>query len=378
MILCLASANIDAMALNERELLHVYRCLHEAFKDDLHIARPLVHMLQRDGEARAAAELAIGMARRLLAIGDAGSATGFIELCRQMDIAAGETEIEELALLARLAGEAEVMEEERHVFSLIDQLSDQEALDFLRQGHLLAAASGRDIVHQGEVGRSFYLILSGEMRMHVQTDGSDITVGSLQAGDYFGEFACIYQLPRSATVTASCASELLEFSELAVRQLLQRFPMAGERLMHTVQMRLMQTMAHSHPALAELVAEDRDWLAEEGRLLEFEDGELIARQGKMGEDCYIILYGEAQACKRHGGKSLCTPFISGDMFADISPQLLLPPNCEVHAHGRCLVCRIPRPVFLAFTNAYGMFEQWIKQYGEARQRQWQELTEQAS
>ena len=68
------------MALKDAELLRSYGLLHKVFPEDLHIARPLIQMVQQQQRLPLARELALAMARRMLATGKAGHAMGFLAL----------------------------------------------------------------------------------------------------------------------------------------------------------------------------------------------------------------------------------------------------------------------------------------------------------
>jgi len=358
------------MSLDDDALMLIYKDLHKVFPEDLHIARPLINMLQKCNETVQARNLALTMARRMLASGKGTYALGFLSICEQLEHPDQE-EIEDLSNMARItdSGPIEVDSDKSHTFALIDGLSDPEAMDFLQQGRLMQVKQGEDIVVQGDISRTFYLILEGEVQVHIlMHDGHDEQLSTLKAGHFFGEFACVYNLPRSAMVTAKENSLLLEFSDLAISQLIQRFPIAGEYLMRTVQARMIHAMTHSHPAFAELPEADRRWVAEESRVREFADGQTIIGAKHHPNSCCIILFGEAQAKRNEKDTSVDCTLKTGDMFGDVSRYIQLPPNTEVHALNHTLVCCMPAEIFQSFMNAYASFEQWVEPHGEGHHK----------
>lgn len=66
-------------------------------------------------------------------------------------------------------------------------------------------AAGATLFHKGEVGDSMYVIAAGRVRAH---DG-ELVFDELGPGDVVGELAVLDAAPRSASVTAVEASELL-------------------------------------------------------------------------------------------------------------------------------------------------------------------------
>jgi len=356
------------MPLNQDDILRVYRDMHRVFPEDLHIARPLIQMLQSMGEIENARDLTMAMSRRMLARGRPGDAIGFLEICKLLEHPDMD-EIEAMSSMAHITADGPIDMDAGagKTFMLIDQLSDRETRDFLEHGRLLEIDKNSDIVKQGEVNRNFYLILEGTMRVHMDSStGHHIDLSTLEPGHFFGEFACVYQLPRSATVTASEDATVLEFSDLAISQLMQRSPIAGERLMQIVQSRLIHSMSYSHPAMTELPDADRMWLADESQILEFMDGTLITRDGEMTDRCCIVVYGNAVAEHTENGELIKHPMKTGDMFGDVSSYLRLPPESTIKADGRCLICSMPRKVFQSFMNAYGHFELWVELHGKQR------------
>jgi len=353
------------MALNEQELMYVYHGLNKAYPEDLHIARPLIQMLQGKGKNEVAREFSMNMARRMLALGYSSNALSFLSLCEVLNHPDTD-EIESMRTMAELtSGHTHNSEENRQIFTLIEALSDGEAQDFLKQGSLLRIEEGQDIVEQGEISRNFYLILDGAMRVHMKTpDGQHIELITLERGNFFGEFACVYKLPRTATVTASTDAVVLKFSDASVAQLMDSSPLAGDSLMSVVQRRMVESMSYGHQAFAELPPTDRDWLASESDILEFFAGDIIGKKGSFGADYfYIIAFGKAAARRDVGdGKIMHCALGVNAMFGDGSRLLSFPANTELHAFERCLVCKVPIKIFNSFSNAYGGFDHWLNKH----------------
>ncbi len=362
------------MALNEQELMYVYHGLNKAYPEDLHIARPLIQLLQGKGENKTAREFAMNMARRMLALGYSSNALSFLSICELLKHPDTD-EIDSMKTMAELtSGHTHFSDEKRHVFTLIEALSDSEAQEFLKQGSLLRIDEGQDIVAQGEISRNFYLILDGEMRVHITTpQGKHIDLITLEKGNFFGEFACVYQLPRTATVTATKNAVVLKFSDATVAQLIDNSPLAGDSLMRVVQHRMIESMSYGHQALSELPPADRDWLADESELLEFSSGDVIGKKGSFGRDCfYIIAFGKAVARRDvGGGQVLHCELPTNAMFGDGSRLLSFPAETELHAFERCLICKVPIEIFNSFSNAYGGFEHWLDKHTAAQNKQLQ-------
>jgi len=352
------------MALNEQELLQSYRMLHQVFPEDLHIARPFIQMLQQSDDSRQARDLGLSMARRMLASGYSTHAISFLSLCRQLHHPDTE-EIEALSNMAQFSiGNTE--SEPDQIFTLIEQLSDAEGVDFITQGRLMRVNNGEKIVQQGESSKTFYLILDGHVDVQIKLNGGHaITVQTLKAGDFFGEFACVYKLRRSASVIASADTLLLEFSDHAISQLMHASPMAGDYLIRTVQSRMVHAMTHSLPAFAELPEADRLWASEESTVNEFNNGDPVAVHDPALPACHILLSGSAELSLADGTS---VQLETGAMFGEVSPHLLLPPQATVKAKEHTLICNMPGNIFHSFMNVYASFDHQVKMLGASLSR----------
>lgn len=351
------------MPLNDKELLYVYHDLHHIFREDLHLARPLIQMLQHHNEIDKAQQLAMEMARRMLARGQPGSTLGFLEICKRLKHPQKD-DVESMISMAKMTlGSAQ--QSTNQTFSLINKLSDKEAMGFISQARIFHCHDGDTVVHQGEISDSFYLILEGQMKVHLQLGpGSDIHLSTLLPGYYFGEYACVYKLPRTANVTASGDAVILEFSNEAIKKLMQQSPAAGEQLIKAVKTRLIRSMPQTHPAFTQLAEADRDWLAEESNIIEIKEG-VLADHDMTGQ-CCVVVHGKLTAERKIQGQTLQCSLNKNDMFGDLNKHLMLPISTTLFADDRCLICCIPGPIFHSLMAAYGDFEHWVKAHGDSR------------
>jgi hypothetical protein len=354
------------MALNEQELSYAYQGLLNAFPEDLHIARPMIQMLQDRGDNEAARDLAMDMSRRMLALGYSTYALAFITICEQLKHPDAEG-IESIKTMAELTLSATHQDDDVKMFELIETLSDAEAKDFLKKGTLLNVKKGESIVKQGEISRKFYLILDGVMCVHVKTrSGQNIDLTDLKKGEFFGEFASIYHLPRTATVTASSEVKVLEFDDVVITELVETSPEVGESLVGIVQRRMIASVAHAHPSLTSIAEPDRTWLVEESTLVEYEVGDSL--MGESGEYFYMIAFGKALAKRNVEGKDMTIELGVNALYANAGETLQLPGGTSLIATECCLVCKTPMGIFEAFSKAYGDFAHWTEKHVKQRNK----------
>lgn len=349
------------MPLSDDQLLLSYKILHKVFPEDLHIARPLIQMLLDRQQKEQARDLALATARRLLAAGNSNYAIPFLAMCQQLGHPEKD-EIDALFNMARIASSTSLPAESGsgQTFTLIEQLSDTEALGFLKQGRLKHVEEGGIVVKQGDSSQTFYLILEGGVDVCITVeDGHSETVTTLQPGHFFGELACVYRQPRSATVIARENLLLLEFSEHFISQLMGQSEMAGEYMMRTVQTRMIHAMTYKHPAFADLPEADRMWLAEESSVSEYADGEPLPASETIPDYCHILLLGKLEVTSDDDMDE--QELEVGDMFCSSYQYLQLPKHSKIKAREHTLIAKMPENIFNSFMNAYASFEEYIKQ-----------------
>lgn len=110
---------------------------------------------------------------------------------------------------------------------LFRELSESELEDVARRAKDVHFEAGRQIVTEGEAGVGFHIIIDGEAT--VTGGGRDI--GTLKAGDYFGEISLVDRGPRSATVTATTDVRTLSIISWDFLPLIERNPSLATKLL---------------------------------------------------------------------------------------------------------------------------------------------------
>jgi CRP-like cAMP-binding protein/predicted metal-dependent hydrolase len=83
---------------------------------------------------------------------------------------------------------------------------------FVRQATVREIAAGESVVVEGQTSASFYLVLDGQLEVSMAGNGTPKVLGTLRAGDWFGEEAALRNSPRSASVRSVGPARCIEIS----------------------------------------------------------------------------------------------------------------------------------------------------------------------
>ena len=163
---------------------------------------------------------------------------------------------------------------------------------------------GDYLIRQGEVGRKFYLLEEGEVLVTMRNDFQDLAeeereLAYRSAIDYFGEFALLSEQKRSANVKAigfvKCATLTGdEFDKLLISHTSAHDAMLAREVCTR------GNVLDSIRLLSHLTSLQKTKIIEQMRMISFEDGEYICRQGERGDTFFIITSGEAVVQRRKG------------------------------------------------------------------------------
>ena len=103
---------------------------------------------------------------------------------------------------------------------------------------------GRDevVFYQGDNGDSFYVILSGQVKVSVSSpEGQEAILVMLDAGESFGELALLDEQPRSATIEATRPTEVLVMRRDEFHRIIHHHPDVALSLLRVMTKRLRDT-----------------------------------------------------------------------------------------------------------------------------------------
>ncbi|KAK9381562.1 cyclic nucleotide-binding-like protein [Kockiozyma suomiensis] len=160
------------------------------------------------------------------------------------------------------------------------------------------------IIKQGDEGEKFYLIESGCVDYFV----NDKKLYSSGAGSSFGELALMYNAPRAATVITTEPCVLWVLDGTAFRRILMERT-SSKRSMY-------EGFLREVPVLTPLNDWERAKIADALKAATYEAGEVIVKEGEVGELFYLIEEGVAEVFKEGEGK--VNELSKGDYFGELA------------------------------------------------------------
>lgn len=104
--------------------------------------------------------------------------------------------------------------------ALFQGLGDADMQEILRISEPLRAHAGEHVFEEGARGDRFFFIVRGSVELRSTSGGEGRTLGTLRAGQAFGEMALLHGSPRSASAFALEDTDMLSVSRAAFGEML--------------------------------------------------------------------------------------------------------------------------------------------------------------
>jgi CRP-like cAMP-binding protein len=241
------------------------------------------------------------------------------------------------------------------------------AMEFFKSaGKPESFAAGATIFAEDEKGGLFkspkmYVLIVGEIEMIAQNQ----IIGSVKAGETFGEMAVIAQAARTATARAKTQCTLIGLDEKQYQQALQQKPEFALMLMSIMNSRLRSTISrlrasgslHAGTAKENPIF-DKKMLAGLANLMKGQDpvtypaGKMIMQEGTGGAFMYVVLEGRIAITIKGGLVGLAGP---GGVFGEMALVDQSTRAATAVAETDCTLLAINRGVFLQLVKTSPAF-----------------------
>ncbi len=203
-----------------------------------------------------------------------------------------------------------------------------------------AFRKGDVVVRQGDVASEFFAISRGTAVVELEErSGKRRTIARLQTGDCFGELALLKASPRTATVRAETALEVVSLTAAVFQQLVASLPGVDLTRMIRATAALHQSSVFRDVAPERLAA-----YVSQLEPVEFGAGAVVFQKGDPGDYFYVIDSGSVYV---HGADdvSVAKELGPGDHFGEVALLRDTPRNATVRAAKPTTLWRLSTQAF---------------------------------
>lgn len=231
---------------------------------------------------------------------------------------------------------------------LFSLLPEQAFASVLRALRLVRARPGDVILTQGQPGEAFYVIARGQVAVRRrEPGGAETHLADLYEGAIFGEMALLSAAPRTATVTATKDTDLLEFGREALAAAADELDVLARALDQFTRDRMVQNVLRSSPMFRPLDDGQRRDLFKRFTTLHLEAGVDVLSQGHPGSGLFLLLSGAVEVVRDPGDG---TPPVTlaelgpGELFGELSALQDVPVSATVRTKTPSAVLFLAREI----------------------------------
>lgn len=207
----------------------------------------------------------------------------------------------------------------RRILSTVPILSGvpkQILRELILESKVHQVGQGALIFKENDFSDSFYIILEGSVHVSFAAQAAEDKPIVIQRGEFFGEMSLLSGRRRSATVEAAEASVLIEIPRKGMLRLLNLEPSVKRAINETFVVYAFRAylLPEASPAFL------RE-LASKSQVCSFKSGEVVFRQGDLGDAFYLIRNGSVKVSKLagQGDKEVVVSYVpAGHYFGEMA------------------------------------------------------------
>ena len=120
--------------------------------------------------------------------------------------------------------------------------AEQASLDDLSR-FLVTGKAGEFVFREGDASREMYIVQEGQVELLKQYAGEERTVTTLEAGDFFGEWSLLEEVPREVSARGTSDYRLLRIDQVTFHQIVREDPNIAVRMLRRLAQRLSDRQA---------------------------------------------------------------------------------------------------------------------------------------
>ena len=128
---------------------------------------------------------------------------------------------------------------------ILAYMDDESREKFASYGSVVSAAPGEVLIHEGAVNTHLYIVLSGAFNITTQSQGKEVFLDMVGAGDCLGEVAIFNPDRASASVTSIGAGRLWAIDVDSLQKFLTDWPNWGSAALLGIDIILTRRLRHA-------------------------------------------------------------------------------------------------------------------------------------
>ncbi len=230
---------------------------------------------------------------------------------------------------------------------LFDDLKPDAFVELVNKLSYHRHVPGQLIIREGDPGRSFFVIVEGKVRIYkALPDGKELTLAHLGEGAFFGEMALLSGAPRTANVVAEEDTEILEVTDVVLRELAQNHPAVVHSLKNFYRQRLLNNVMAISPLFKDFDPGERKAIVEKFKMRQAAAGEVLIAEGKNSDGLYVVLHGFVTVAAKKGEQPVQLARLKeGEIFGEMSLLTRKPATATVTSPGNSILLKLPREHF---------------------------------
>lgn len=247
--------------------------------------------------------------------------------------------------------EASQIEEKLHSLPFLSAVEPADINRLAETAEPLTCRLGQPVYHAGDASQGFFIILTGRIRVVGTRDGREHVVGTLQAGDHFGEDAVLLQRGYEFTTRAAEESSLVRISDTEFRHLLARDPGLDDYFRQYLNEVSIRSFLKLFTLLAPLSAREIKSLLQQLEARAYDEGDYVFRQGDEGDAFYIVRSGRVAALAERDGRAVTLHEIGpGGFFGELALMSGNPRQASIRCLEATQLFRLGRAEFEALVS----------------------------